>query len=129
MAYSVAAVGFSSCFAFDDAVPMPLRLQSLRTAPTVRIWLSTRLADPRKSFDSLAALVRDGFRGDPLSGDIFVLRDKPADRIRLLLWEEDGYAIWYKRLEKVSYRSPAVSDWIQRMHTSAPRHRSAHVGC
>jgi IS66 Orf2 like protein len=52
----------------------------------------------RKSFDSLAASVRDGLRGDPLSGDIFVFRDKFADRIKLLMWEEDGYAIWYKRL-------------------------------
>ena len=71
----------------------------LSLPPTVRIWLSTRPADLRKSFDGLAALVRDGLRGDPLSGDIFVFRNKSADRIKLLLWEEDGYAIWYKKHE------------------------------
>ena len=65
----------------------------LSLPPAVRIWLSTRPADLRKSFDGLAALVRDGLRGDPLSGDIFVFRNKSADRIKLLLWEEDGYAI------------------------------------
>jgi len=54
--------------------------------------------------------VRDGLRGDPLSGDIFVFRNKSADRIKLLVWEEDGYAIWYKRLEKGSYRFPAATD-------------------
>ena len=77
---------------------------------TVRIWLSARPADLRKSFDSLASLVRDGLQGDPLSGDIFVFRNKSADRIKLLVWEEDGYAIWYKRLEKGSYRFPAAAD-------------------
>jgi transposase len=66
----------------------------LSLPPTIRIWLSAQLADLRKSFDSLAALVRDGLRGDPLSGDIFVLRNMAADRIKLLVWEEGGYAIW-----------------------------------
>ena len=82
----------------------------LSLPPAVRIWLSTRPADLRKSFDGLAALVRDGLRGDPLSGDIFVFRNKSADRIKLLVWEEDGYAIWYKRLEKGSFRFPAAAD-------------------
>ena len=68
----------------------------LSLPPTVRIWLAAQPADLRKSFDSLAALVRDGLQGDPLSGDIFVFRNKAADRIKLLVWEEDGYAIWYK---------------------------------
>jgi transposase len=82
----------------------------LSLPPTVRIWLAAQPADLRKSFDSLAALVRDGLRGDPLSGDIFVFRNKSADRIKLLMWEEDGYAIWYKRLEKGRYRFPAAAD-------------------
>jgi transposase len=82
----------------------------LSLPPTVRIWLAAQPADLRKSFDSLAALVRDGLQGDPLSGDIFVFRNKAADRIKLLVWEEDGYAIWYKRLEQGRYRFPAAHD-------------------
>jgi transposase len=82
----------------------------LSMPPTIRIWLSAQPADLRKSFDSLAALVREGLRGDPLSGDIFVFRNKSADRIKLLVWEEDGYAIWYKRLEKGSFHFPAARD-------------------
>jgi transposase len=62
----------------------------LSLPPTVRIWLAAQPADLRKSFDSLAALVREGLRGDPLSRDIFVFRNKAADRIKLLVWEEDG---------------------------------------
>jgi transposase len=74
---------------------------------TVRIWLCAQPTDLRKSFDSLAAIVRDALGGDPLSGNIFVFRNKSADRIKLLLWEEDGYAIWYKRLEAGCFRFPA----------------------
>ena len=80
----------------------------LSLSPTVRIWLAAQPADLRKSFDTLAALVRDGLQGDPLSGDIFVFRNKAADRIKLLIWEEDGYAIWYKRLEAGRYRFPSA---------------------
>jgi transposase len=82
----------------------------LSLPPTFRIWLSAQPADLRKSFDSLAGLVRDGLQGDPLSGDIFVFRNKSADRIKLLVWEEDGYAIWYKRLEKGTFHFPAAED-------------------
>jgi len=82
----------------------------LSLPPSIRIWLSVQPADLRKSFDSLAALVRDGLRGDPLSGDVFVFRNKSADRIKLLVWEEDGYAIWYKRLEKGTFRFPIAAD-------------------
>ncbi|MHB8896845.1 MAG: IS66 family insertion sequence element accessory protein TnpB [Candidatus Geothermincolia bacterium] len=64
---------------------------------TVRIWLCAQPTDLRKSFDSLAAIVRDALGGDPLSGEIFVFRNKSADRIKLLLWEEDGFSIWYKK--------------------------------
>jgi transposase len=78
----------------------------LSLPPTVRIWLSAQPADLRKSFDGLAALVQQGLQGDPLSGDIFVFRNKAADRIKLLIWEEDGYAIWYKRLEVGTFRFP-----------------------
>ena len=63
----------------------------LSLPPTVRIWLASQPADLRKSLDGLAALVRDGLGRDPLSGDVFVFRNKGADRIKRLLWEEDGY--------------------------------------
>src|SRR3954469_5619211 len=78
----------------------------LSLPPTVRIYLAAQPTDLRKSFDSLAAVVREGLQGDPMSGDIFVFRNKAADRIKLLVWEEDGYASWYKRLESGRYRFP-----------------------
>jgi transposase len=91
----------------------------LSLPPTIRIWLAAQPADLRKSFDSLAALVQDGLRGDPLSWDIFVFRNKAADRIKLLIWEEDGYAIWYKRLEAGSYRFPSAPGELPRVEIRA----------
>jgi len=72
----------------------------------VSIWLATRPTDLRKSFDTLAELVRQQLRGDPLSGQLFVFRNKRADRIKLLYWDEDGYVILYKRLEAGTFRFP-----------------------
>lgn len=91
----------------------------LSLPPTVRIWLAAQPADLRKSFDSLALLVREGLRGDPLSGDIFVFRNKAADRIKLLAWEEDGYSIWYKRLEAGTFRFPKSPDARPRVEVRA----------
>jgi transposase len=91
----------------------------LSLPPTVRVFLAAQPTDLRKSFDSLAAVVREGLRGDPLSGDIFVFRNKAADRIKLLVWEEDGYAIWYKRLEAGRYRFPSVPGELPRVEVRA----------
>jgi transposase len=66
---------------------------------SVRIWLATQATDLRKSFDTLAEVVRQQLQGDPLSGQLFVFRNKRADRVKLLYWDEDGYVIVYKRLE------------------------------
>jgi len=75
----------------------------------VRIFLCTRHADLRKSFDGLAQMVREFLGADPLSGHLFVFRNKRGDRLKLLYWDGDGLAIWYKRLERGSYRFPAVT--------------------
>jgi transposase len=73
---------------------------------SLRIWLATRPTDLRKSFDTLAELVRQQLQCDPLSGQLFVFRNKRADRIKLLYWDEDGFVIFYKRLEIGTFRFP-----------------------
>jgi len=73
---------------------------------SVRIWLATGATDLRKSFDTLAELVRQQLGGDPLSGQLFVFRNKRADRVKLLYWDEDGFVILYKRLEAGTFRFP-----------------------
>jgi transposase len=81
----------------------------LSLTSAVRIWLATRPTDLRKSFDSLAELVRQHLAADPLSGQLFVFRNKRADRVKLLYWDEDGFVIVYKRLELGTFRFPEAT--------------------
>src|SRR6266849_1772179 len=74
-----------------------------------RVFLCTLPTDMRKSFDSLAGLVEQQLGQDPLAGDLFVFRSKRGDRLKLLYWDTDGLAIWYKRLEEGTFRFPASS--------------------
>jgi transposase len=73
-----------------------------------RVFLCTLPTDMRKSFDSLAGLVQIHLGADALSGDLFVFRSRRGDRIKLLYWDEDGYAIWYKRLEEGTFVLPVA---------------------
>jgi transposase len=81
----------------------------LNFPPSVRIWLATAPVDLRRSFDRLAAEVRDQLHNDPLSGHIFVFKNKRGDRVKLLHWDEDGYVIVYKRLEEGVFHWPVTA--------------------
>jgi transposase len=76
----------------------------------VKVFLAAQPTDMRKSFDTLAALVQDVLKFDPLSGHLFVFRGKRADRVKILWWDTHGYAIWYKRLEQGTFRFPRGAD-------------------
>jgi transposase len=73
-----------------------------------RVFLCTLPTDMRKSFDTLAALVQAGLGQDALSGDLFVFRSRRGDRLKLLWWQEDGYALFYKRLEEGRFVLPTA---------------------
>lgn len=83
-------------------------LGEIDSAVGVRIYLSTAPTDMRKGFDSLAALVRDYLGQDPLSGHLFLFVGRHKDRLKLLYWDKDGFALWYKRLEEGTFRLPAA---------------------
>jgi transposase len=78
----------------------------LTLALPVRVFLCTRHADLRKSFDGLAQLVREFLGCDPLAGHLFVFRNQRGDRLKLLYWDSDGYAIGYQRLEEGIFALP-----------------------
>lgn len=87
--------------------------------PSVRIFVAAKPADMRKSFDGLAALVREFLQADPLSGHLFVFRNRRGDRVKLLCWDSDGLLIVYKRLEEGVFRFPAAGDDATRVEIRA----------
>lgn len=66
--------------------------------------------DMRRSFDGLAETVRRFIGKDPMSGDLFVFRNKEESKVKILFWDRDGYWIFYKRLEKGTFKIPAGVD-------------------
>jgi transposase len=72
----------------------------------VRIFLCTRSTDLRKSFDGLSGLVQECFSQELLTGHLFLFTNRRRDRIKILYFDRDGLAIWYKRLEAGSFQMP-----------------------
>ena len=83
-------------------------LHTLDGAQTARIWLATEATDMRCGFDRLAERVRGVIGQDPLSGHYFVFRSRRGDRLKILLWDRDGFLLWYKRLESGVFKLPRV---------------------
>jgi transposase len=77
--------------------------------PRTRVFLCLAPTDMRKSFDKLAALVKEVVKGDPLSGDLFVFRNRVEDRMKILFWDRSGFCLFYKRLEKGTFSFPSAS--------------------
>ena len=75
----------------------------------IRVFLHTPATDLRKGFDALSGLVTTAFTQDPTSGHLFLFVNRRRDRLKILYWDRDGLAIWYKRLETGSFQVPAVS--------------------
>jgi len=72
----------------------------------VQVWLATTPVDMRKSFDGLAEVVRSFLGHDPLSGSLFVFRNRGGHLLKVLWWDRGGLTIYYKRLERGSFRFP-----------------------
>ncbi len=64
----------------------------------------------RKGFDSLCGIITSELQMNVLSGSVFIFINKKHSQVKLLLWEGDGFAIYYKRLEKGTYELPATND-------------------
>ena len=73
---------------------------------SVRVYLCLTPCDMRKSFDSLHALVREQLELDAFAGHLFVFASRRKDRVKILYWDRDGFAMWSKRLEEGTYVVP-----------------------
>lgn len=75
-----------------------------------RYLLYRGVADMRKSFDSLAGIVRREMHMEPLKpGDVFIFLNRQRNQVKLLTWDGDGWAIYYKRLEQGTYELPELA--------------------
>ena len=81
----------------------------LSLSSLVRIYLHAAPVNLHYSFDRLAGMVRDQMGRDPLSGHLFVFRNRRGDRVKLLVWDDDGWVLYYKRLERGVFKFPVVS--------------------
>lgn len=86
---------------------------------SVRVYLCLTPCDMRKSFDSLHALVRDHLELDALAGHLFVFTSRRRDRVKILYWDRDGFAVWSKRLEEGTYAVPFGDDAERRREITA----------
>jgi len=87
-------------------IGLPSLSQLDRSSGSTRIWLGTAPADMRCGFDRLADLAKRVTDQDPLSGHLFLFRSRGGDRLKVLYWDKDGYALWYKRLEAGVFKWP-----------------------
>ena len=83
-------------------------LRSLDRAQGARIWLAAEATDMRCGFDRLAERVRKVIGQDPLAGHLFVFRSRRGDRLKILVWDRDGFVLWYKRLEAGVFKLPKL---------------------
>lgn len=81
--------------------------------PTTTIFLATAPTDLRKAYDGLAVLVRQSLGQDPLSGSLYVFCNRRRDRIKILFWEEGGYWLCARRLEKGTFRWPQKEEPVR----------------
>lgn len=75
----------------------------------VEVWVATVPVDMRKSFDSLSDVVKNFLGHDPLSGNLFVFRNRGGHLLKILWWDRDGLAIYYKRLERGEFPFPRAN--------------------
>ena len=82
---------------------------------SVRVYLCTVACDMRRGFDGLKMLAAHVIGVDPLAGHLFVFCSRRADRVKILYWDRDGWALWAKRLEAGTYAFPFAATGRQQI--------------
>ena len=74
------------------------------------VYLAVGATDMRKSIDGLCAIVQYSFSLDPFSPSVFVFCNRERDKLKILFWENNGFWLYYRRLEKGRFQWPKTSE-------------------
>ena len=83
------------------------------------IYIANRPTDFRKCFDGLCGEIQSYLQSDPLSGALFVFYNKRRDRLKMIVWDNDGFWMFYKRLEQGTFEIPSGNSDISRIAINA----------
>jgi transposase len=78
----------------------------ISVAAGTKIFIALGATDMRKGFDGLCGVVTGVLQKDPLSGHLFLFVNRRKDKMKILYWDGDGLAIWYRRLEQGTFQMP-----------------------
>jgi Transposase and inactivated derivatives len=81
----------------------------LKNINSYNVYLACGATDLRKSIDGLAILVQENFNLDPFSKCLFVFCNRNKDKVKILQWDHNGFWLYYKRLEKGTFKWPSPS--------------------
>ncbi len=93
----------------------------LTIPPGVKIFISSKPLDMRKSLDGMSAVVTKELKKDVFSGQLFVFCNKRGDKVKIFYWDRNGYYCWYKRLERGVFRLPRVTGFQEFTYISGSR--------
>ncbi len=79
------------------------------------VYLACGYTDMRMSIDGLAGIVQGRFHMDPFQKTLFLFCGRRCDRIKGLIWDEDGFLLLYKRLENGRFQWPRSSDEVRNL--------------
>jgi len=86
---------------------------------SVRVYLAAEPVDLRRGHDGLVAIVRNVWRLNPFDGHLFVFLGRRLDRVKILVWDRNGFVLYYKRLSQGRFRMPSISKGAERVEMDA----------
>lgn len=86
---------------------------------SVRVYLAAEPIDLRRGHDGLVAIVRSEWRLNPFEGHLFVFFGRRLDRVKILVWDRNGFVLYYKRLSQGRFRMPKIPSDASRVELDA----------
>lgn len=86
---------------------------------SVQVHLAAEPVDLRRGHDGLVAIVRNEWKMNPYEGHLFVFLGRRLDRVKILVWDRNGFVLYYKRLSQGRFRLPKIPKGAERVEMDA----------